>query len=70
MVKKIYSLTGCMKCLQAKRKYPEAEYIMIDELSSEDREKLINKCTEIGIVSAPILVDETDKILTHAEAGL
>jgi len=70
VVKKIYSLIGCTKCLQAKKKFPEAEYIMLNELTSEERDNIIQQSTSIGLVSAPILIDENEKILTHEEAGI
>ena len=70
MVKRIYSLPGCVKCLQAKKKYPTAEHIMITSLSDDEKNKLFERFAELNISSAPVLEDETGKILSHEEAGL
>lgn len=70
MIKKIYSLVGCTKCMIAKNKFKDAEYIMLNDLDSNERESIINKAKEKEVYAAPILIDENDDILTHQEAGL
>jgi glutaredoxin len=63
MIKKIYSLPMCSKCLKAKKENPDAEYIDILSLSDEDKDKIFTKASQIGQTSAPILLDENDDII-------
>lgn len=70
MITRIYALPNCYKCAQAIKLFPEAQLIYINILPEEEKEDILKKAKKVGQISAPILMDSDENIITHEEAGL
>ncbi len=64
MVKKIYGLVYCPACMQVKKQFPEAEYVVMDNNDPKHKE-IIEKAIAKGQFKAPIILDENDEIIDY-----
>ncbi len=69
---KVYGTVGCKRCNKAKFILEESdikyEYIMLgDELSKEEREKIIKLAQNNGVYQYPIIIESKNNILKLSE---
>lgn len=63
-IKIIYGNINCHKCIKAKNKYSDAEYIDINSLPNYEKDAIMKKLIALNIKSIPIFVDEHGNFLT------
>jgi arsenate reductase-like glutaredoxin family protein len=70
MVKKIIGSENCTKCKQAKKNFPDAEYIDINIVSRDEKDILIQKAVDNNLTGLPIVFDEFENVISHKELGI
>ena len=69
---KVIGTNGCVNCIKAKKllsaKNISFEYVIFETLTDEEQTKYKEAAKEAGLLSFPLIVDNTDRLLSLAEA--
>lgn len=65
IITKIYGKKTCHGCQAFKKKYPEAIYVDVDELSKEERDYIIELSIKNNLMTLPVMLDENDNVIPH-----